>query len=86
VSTSQPTAPASTYHYEAPAGVLVATAPGPTAAEPPRVLALRVSVAAPLPVATAELGRLAAVAPRTVATLLFLIMLLQASPLCDASL
>ena len=38
VSTSQPTAPAraaSTYHHEASGGMLVATAPGPTADEPP---------------------------------------------------
>jgi hypothetical protein len=38
--------------------VLVATAPGPTAAEPPQVPALRVSVATPEPVATADVYRL----------------------------
>jgi hypothetical protein len=59
-----------------PALVDVATAPGPTATEPPRVPDLRASVAAHASVATADVGRLIAIAPGAAATLLFLIMLL----------
>lgn len=57
-----------------PARAFVAITPGPTAAEPPRVSALRASVAMPAPVATSAVGQLIATAPGAVATLLFLIL------------